>query len=113
MNFDTLSIVEFGDVEGLDAFLFENSTQHQLFRDTFFDQGLVAPAYPLYAADPNNLDDWLLAHQVEHQYYAAQLGLSNPFNMLDADFQKEDDFYEWLAQHVFAHQQIVNALGLT
>jgi hypothetical protein len=33
--------------------------------------------------------------------------------MLDADFQKEDDFYEWLAQHVFAHQQIVNALGLS
>jgi hypothetical protein len=38
--------------------------------------------------------------------------LSNPFNMLDADFRKEDDFYEWLAQHYSAHGQIIQALGL-
>ena len=113
MNYDALSIVQFGDIEGLQVFLFENSTQHQLFRDTLFEVGIAAPAYPLFDADPNNLDDWLLAHQVEHQFYAAILGLSNPFNMLDADFRKEDDFYEWLAQHVFAHEQIANELGLT
>lgn len=113
MNFDTLALVQFGDTEGLQEFLFENSIQHQLFRQTLFAENIAAPAYPLADADPNNLDDWLLAHQVEHQFYAAQLGLSNPFNMLDADFSKEDDFYEWLAQHVFAHEQIAVVLGLT
>ena len=113
MNFETLSLVEFGDVEGLDVFLFENSTQHQLFRDTFFDKGIEVPAFPLVYADPENLDDWLLAHQVEHQFFASQLGLSNPFNMLDADWRKEDDFYQWLAEHVLAHEQIAGALGLT
>ena len=112
IDFDTLSIVEFGDNEGLQRFLFENSIQHQLFRDSFFDQGLIPPAYPLYDADPNNLDDWLLAHQVEHQFFAAQLGLSNPFNMLDADFGKQDDFYDWIGQHLTAHEQIATALGL-
>ena len=112
MDFDTLSIVEFGDKEGLQRFLFENSIQHQLFRDTFFDQGLQVPAYPLYEADPDNLDDWLQAHQVEHQFFAAQLGLSNPFNMLDADFGKQDDFYDWLGQHLTIHEQIAEALGL-
>ena len=113
MDFDTLSIVEFGDREGLQRFLFENSIQHQLFRDTFFDQGIQAPAFPLYDADPDNLDDWLLAHQVEHQFFSAQLGLSNPFNMLDADFGREDDFYDWLGQHLTAHQQIAAQLGLS
>ena len=112
IDFDTLSIVEFGDKEGLERFLFENSIQHQLFRDTFFDQGLAVPAYPLYEANPDNLDDWLQAHQVEHQFFAAQLGLSNPFNMLDADFGKQDDFYDWLGQHLTIHQQIAAALGL-
>ena len=113
MNFDALSFVQFGDVEGLQVFLFENSTQHQLFRDSLFEQGLKPPAFPLYDVDVDKFDDWLLDHQVEHQYYAAQLGLSNPFNMLDADFRKEDDFYEWLAQHAFAHEQIAAALGLS
>lgn len=112
MDFDTLSIVEFGDKEGLQRFLFENSLQHQLFRDTFFDQGIAVPAYPLYEADPDNLDDWLQAHQVEHQFFAAQLGLSNPFNMLDANFGKQDDFYDWLGQHLTIHEQIAAALGL-
>ena len=113
MDFDTLSLVEFGNVEGLDKFLFENQIQHQLFRDTFFEQGIQAPAFPLVYADPENLDDWLLAHQVEHQFFASQLGLSNPFNMLDADWRKEDDFYQWLAEHVLAHEQIAVALRLT
>ena len=111
--FFSLSLVEFGDVEGLDVFLFENSTQHQLFRDTFFEQGIQVAAFPIVYADPENLDDWLLAHQVEHQFFASQLGLSNPFNMLDADWRKEDDFYQWLAEHVLAHEQIAGALGLT
>ena len=113
MNFETLSYVQFGDVEGLQVFLFENSTQHQLFRDRLFEQGLRPPAFPLYDVDVDKFDDWLLDHQVEHQYYAAQLGLSNPFNMLDADFRKEDDFYDWLAQHACAHEQIAAALGLS
>lgn len=113
MNFDALSFVQFGDVEGLQVFLFENSTQHRLFRDVLFDQGQRPPAFPLYDVDVDKFDDWLLDHQVEHQYYAAQLGLSNPFNMLDADFTREDDFYQWLAQHAFAHEQIAAALGLS
>jgi len=113
MNFDAISMVEFGDKEGLQVFLFENAMQHQLFRDTFFSQGIRVPAFPIYEADPDNLDDWLLAHQVEHQFFSAQLGLSNPFNMLDADFGKQDDFYDWIGQHLSAHEQIAAQLGLS
>jgi hypothetical protein len=39
--------------------------------------------------------------------------LHNPFNMLDADFRKEDDFYEWISQHYRIHTQIAASLGVT
>ena len=112
MNMETLSIVKFGDAESLGEFLFENGVQHYLFWETLADQGFTYPKYPITDADINNLDDWLLAHQEEHQALAAYLGLSNPFNMLDVDFNKEQDFYGWLGTHLTIHEQIAQTLGL-
>lgn len=113
MDFDALSIVKFGDRDSLGEFLFANSVQHQVFRETFFDQGIQVPAYPLGDADIDNLDDWLQAHQVEHQQFASLLGLQNPFNMLDTDWNKEEDFYDWLATHLTIHEQIAASLGIS
>jgi hypothetical protein len=113
VDFATLSIVKFGDRDSLGEFLFVNSVQHQVFRETFFAQGIQVPAFPLADADIDNLDDWLLPHQVEHQSFAALLGLENPFNMLDADWNNEEAFYDWLATHLSIHEQIAAALGLT
>jgi len=112
MNFAALSTVEFGDVDSLGEFLFENGLQHQLFRDTFFSQGIRVPAYPIMDANPDNLDDWLLSHQDEHQAFASLLGLNNPFNMLDVDWNVEEDFYDWIASHLYIHEQIAAALNL-
>ena len=112
MNFDTLSIVKFGDIESLNAFLFENGTQHQLFWDTLAKNNLPYSKLPIADADPANLDDWLLAHQVEHQALSQYLNLSNPFNMLDVDFNKEEEFYDWVGLHYTIHQQIAAVLGV-
>ena len=112
MNFDTLSIVKFGDIESLNAFLFENGTQHQLFWDTLAKNNLPYSKLPIADADPANLDDWLLAQQVEHQALAQYLNLSNPFNMLDVDFNKEEEFYDWVGLHYTIHQQIAAVLGV-
>ena len=112
MNMDSLSAVEYGNDDSLQGFLFENGLQHKLFQETLMDAGISVPVYPLTDAVTSNLDDWLLAHQVEHQAYAGLLGLNNPFNMLDVDFNKEEDFYDWLASHLYIHEQIVAALGV-
>lgn len=112
MDLERLSIVEFGDVESLKDFAFENAQQHRLFRQQLAEQGIQCPSYPITDIDTDNFDDWLLMHQVEHQFFASVLDLSNPFNMLDADFRKEDEFYEWVAQHYSIHTQIIAALGL-
>lgn len=110
---ETLSIVKFGDVDSLGEFLFENGMQHRLFQQIIMDQGVSVPVFPLTEADPDNLDDWLLAHQVEHQAFANILQLENPFNLLDSDWNKEEDFYDWVANHYYIHEQIVAALNIT
>ena len=112
MNFDALSMVKFGDRDSLGEFLWENGVEHIVFYETFMDKGISVPSFPIIDADIDNLDDWLLAHQVEHQAFAGLLNLENPFNMLDTDWNVEADFYDWLNQHYNVHLQIANALGL-
>jgi hypothetical protein len=113
MDMETLSIVKFGDKDSLGEFLFENGLQHKLFQQTFMDQGVPVPVYPLIDANIDNLDDWLQVHQVEHQAFAGYLALNNPFNLLDVDFNKEEEFYDWIASHLYIHEQIAASLGLT
>ena len=112
MNMDDLSYVEFGDVDGLGVFLFENGVQHKLFYEQLADKGILIPQYPLIDAEPDNLDDWLFVHNQEHERLASQLNLDNPFQLINADWQVEDDFYDWIGVHLSIHQQIVKVLGL-
>jgi len=112
MNMDDLSYVEFGDVDGLGVMLFENGVQHKLFYEQLADKGILIPQYPLIDAEPDNLDDWLFVHNQEHERLASQLNLDNPFQLINADWQVEDDFYDWIGVHLSIHQQIVKVLGL-
>ena len=112
MNFDDLSYVEFGDVEGLKRFEFENYLQHQLFFQTLISKGVATPFYPIQDIDTSNIDDWLLIHNQMHEFLATILVLDNPFQLLDADINKEEDFYDWLGVHQDIHTQIANALGV-
>ena len=105
--------MKFGDKDGLGTFLFENAVQHRLFYEVLADKGLLVQQYPIADADPANLDDWLFVHNQEHEALATQLNLDNPFQLLDADWNVEDDFYDWLGVHQTIHQQIAAALGVT
>ena len=112
MNMDALSTVEFGNQEALKQFLWENGVQHRVFWEYGVDKGIITPEYPLIDADIDNLDDWLLVHQIQHQALAAALNLDNPVQLLDTDWNREDDFYDWIASHLYIHEQIVSALGV-
>jgi len=92
--------------------LFENAVQHKLFYEQLADKGILIPQYPLIDADPDNLDDWLFVHNQEHERLASQLNLDNPFQLINADWQVEDDFYDWIGVHLSIHEQIVKVLGL-
>ena len=112
MNMESLSYVKFGDRDGLGEFTFENGVQHQLFYEILADQGILIQKYPITDIELSNIDDWLLIHNQEHQALATILGLDNPFQLLDADWNVEDDFYDWLGVHLTVHQQIAAALGI-
>jgi hypothetical protein len=112
MDMDNLSYVEFGDVDGLGVMLFENGVQHKLFYEQLADKGILIPQYPLIDADPDNLDDWLFVHNQEHERLASQLNLDNPFQLINADWNVEDDFYDWIGVHLSIHEQIVKVLNL-
>ena len=103
----------FGEPDSLRDFLFENGIQHQVFWERLTDAGFYVPRYPIIDADPQDLDDWLLIHQQEHQRYATILNLNDPFNLLDLDFNQEDDFYDWVNSHLLIHEQIARTLGVT
>jgi hypothetical protein len=112
MNLLDLSSVEFGDDDGLKVFLFENAQQHQLFRHQFLVNNLLVPGYNLFDVELENIDDWMLPHQVEHQQFATYLGLQNPINLLDFNWNEEGQFYDFISTHLQVHQNLISALGL-
>lgn len=113
MNIPALEIVTFGDLDSLKEMLLENGVQHQTFAQFIVLQHNVAmPSYPIIDANPDNLDDWLQIHWEIHVAEDRVLGLSTPFNLLDTDWNKEPDFYEWVSAHANAHSQRIAALGL-
>ena len=110
---EALSYVKFGDKDGLGEMLFENGVQHQLFYEILADQGILIPKYPITDADTRNLDDWLFVHNQEHEALARILNLDNPFQLINADWNVEDDFYDWVGVHQTIHVLIAQQLGVS
>lgn len=113
MNMQDLNSVEWGDTEGLQIFLMENALQHTLFKTSFYSLGLITPSYNLFDLQIENIDDWLLPHQNEHQAFSDYLGLQNPINLLDMNWNNEEQFYDWVSDHYYIHTAIASSLGLT
>ena len=112
MNMDNLSTVEFGDQDGLRVMFFENQIQHQLFYNILADQNIISAFYPLGDAEFTDLDDWLLMHWNQHFSLADLLSLTSPFELIDTDWNQEDDFNDWVQQHLLIHQNIAATLGV-
>lgn len=113
MNMNDLNSVQWGDTEGLQIFLLENALQHNLFKSNFAQKNIITPSYNLFDVQIENIDDWMLPHQDEHQFFAQALNLQNPINLLDMNWNNEEQFYDWVADHYFVHVAIANALGIS
>lgn len=112
-DLEALSYVRFGDKDGLGLMLWHNGIQHQLFFDILAAKGQPFTKYPITDADTTNLDDWLFVHNQEHEALARILNLDNPFQLLNADWNVQDDFYDWIGVHYEIHRQIGEALGVS
>ena len=113
MNMLALNQVEYGDNESLQTFLLENALQHTRFKAVLAQQGIGTPSFNLFDLETSNIDDWMLPHQNEHQAFAQALGLQNPINLLDMNWNDENQFYDWISDHYFAHVAVAAALGVT
>ena len=113
MNMNDLNSVEWGDTEGLQVFLLENALQHQRFKTTLINAGFKPPSFNIFDIDIENIDDWMLPHQNEHQFFSSVLGLSNPISLLDLNWNNEEQFYDFVSDHYFVHQAVAAALGVT
>jgi len=111
-NFDALSMVRYGDIDSLQGLILENGIQHKTIAETLMNLGTTIVRFPLMDANPNDIEDWLLAHQVEHQAMASALNLSNPINLMDTNWNDESSFYDWVNTHLSLHQQILSAIGI-
>lgn len=111
MNMNDLNSVEWGDAEGLQVFLLENALQHDFFKRSFLERGLKPPSFNLFDIDIDNIDDWSLPHQNEHQFFSSVLGLGNPISLLDSNWNNEEQFYNFLSDHYFVHLSIASALA--
>ena len=61
--------------------------------------------------DKEGLAEMLWENGVQHRL-SSILVIDNPFQLLDVDWNVEDDFYDWLGVHLTVHQQIAAALGV-
>lgn len=113
MNMNDLNSVEWGDNEGLQVFLLENALQHDRFKKAFIAKGITPPSFNLFDIDIDNIDDWMLPHQNEHQFFSSALGLSNPIGLLDMNWNNEEQFYDFMNDHYYVHVAVATALGIS
>lgn len=67
-----------------------------------------------FQLSPINTDDfglWLYNHQTMHSQINQVLGLTG-FNLLDLDWEDQDQLQDWLNQNGDEHQRICSALGI-
>lgn len=58
------------------------------------------------------LDVWLRRHNDLHNAETEVLGLGNTVALEPVDFSDEEQFYDWLSDHLLVHQLQDGALGL-
>lgn len=63
--------------------------------------------------DAQPLIDWLQWHSSVHQAEFDALGFGDAPDLATVDFANETSFYDWLSVHMFVHDQVGAALGLT
>jgi hypothetical protein len=86
---------------------------HIAAHNTIFEEALKAgymvSQYPL----DYEKDAWKENHQTVHASLYNQLGLDDGVpDLMDVDFNNQEEFDDWMLYHAQIHQQINEALGL-
>lgn len=111
MNIDLDSLVQFGDDEGLQAFIGDHAFAHETIAGAITDQTQASiQHFPL--ADMGNQETWMQVHDTEHRSIASALGLGDTPDLASYNLQDQQQFYDWMEYHASLHQIINATLGL-
>jgi len=111
MNLSPFQDTEFGDSEAFEAFQLAHGIAHEKIAQVMLNSVLIYNVYPLFDT-PDYDRDWKLFHYTEHQSIFNLLHLTNLPDLATVDFNKQDEFEDWMSQHTFVHARINAALGI-
>ncbi len=118
---DISSQMTFGDVQGLRQWFLEHAIAHQNYARNLAlkykadsplfdlaDQGCmadwgVAMAQGKDGQITQRITNWLLAHNAIHTTELTVTGAAQPIDLTQVDFRDQDQFYDWMANHILLH----------
>ena len=110
MNISSMIELDLKNPDSVQNFLDMNAMDHETIYEALmrkFNQSV--PHYSLWT-ESGISEDWLLLHDQEHRAISDLLTLYMPVDLTNLDANNVND---WVNDHVLAHSQINQALGLT
>ena len=93
-------------------FSFSNATAHMRMVEIFFSAfGLLADSRPLDPIPESDLNDWMNAHQLAHNYANAVLGLEGN-DLSVVNFNNPEELAAWTWLHWQEHRNFSQVLGI-
>lgn len=98
--------------QDIQVFSFCNQDSHNLISRRFYQ--LLGVSLPVWLLDPiptNDIATWARRHQEAHNTQNALLGITGN-DLIDVDWQKEDQLANWIFMHAEEHYQAYSILEL-
>ena len=111
MNLSPFQDTPFGDEDAFEAFQLAHGLAHAKIAQTMFNTSKFYNVYPLFDT-PDYDRDWKLFHYTEHQSIFNLLDMSDLPDLATVDFNKQDEYEDWMLQHTLVHARINIALGI-
>lgn len=131
VNIDVVSSMQFGDVVALRDFAFVHRLAHSdaaqavahrgggSLPTATIDAAAAMDAWGALMVDGDAtlsqrraMADWLQLHANLHVAEWLALGLGQAPDLSQVDFSKPNQFYAWMADHAFVHDQTNQTLGI-
>lgn len=111
MNISPWTDIPFDDDDAFRDFQLVHGLSHDRIAAVMYGTSKFYQTYPLYDT-PREDSGWKLDHQTEHQSIFTLLALTGLPDLATVDFDKQDEFENWMLLHQQVHQRINAALGI-
>jgi hypothetical protein len=111
MNLASIADAKMSDAEQARQLFDANFLLHETINNQLLSLGIVLPHFPLWV-DESADQDWLEAHNREHQSWSAALNIGEIPSLDTVDFKDDVMANDWIQRHLQHHSIVASALGL-